>query len=274
MENDPLVLRLAAKAGVWPEQHPANTVTAKLERIYKTVSDSVEACYLFERGLLPDCNGEQLIRFPTQMQWDMGGCCIDFVLLLAAVCRAARLMPIVVVLGGEGGVRHALLGVWTRPAGRLTIVPARMLADELRSERCIAVEATAIPRHRSFTDAAQEGRARALAGPILWGVDVEAGRSAPQPVAPLPEAARTFLTGLPERITDVFATTRRTEAASLLSSFRLAAGDDHHALDRGRTWPLRGNAARIGRHAMNHVRLRHHTVSREHASLLSRVIYS
>ena len=270
LENDPFVLRALRKAEVSPSPsegpRPARQV---LGRIYGALTRSFEVCYLYDRGVLVEYHSEQYVRFPSQMHWDVGGTCIDFVLLLAAILCAAGLRPVIVLLGDEYGDRHALAGLWVEPVDTCPAVLAgEFLRQEVAGGRLLALEATGLTQDSSFEEALEEGRRRALADRILWGVDVTAARSQVPPVDPLPESAQsTFLSGLPARITDAYTATRTLEAASLLPALSLEVVSSRHPADLGQRWTLRGFAVRIGKTPHNQVRLNDFAVSREHAVL-------
>jgi len=208
------------------------------------------------------------------MHYDVGGTCIDLTLLFAAVFRSVGLRPFILILGEEYGSRHALAGAWTAsqaPAGGRLWSPAA--AQRAVGDGCLlVVETTLLPEGKAFEDAAPEGRSRALAGDLLWGVDVTACREDNRQILALPEQpCLTILSGLPDRITHAFSVTRSESAADLVrrSTIRVVASPD--AQDVGRSWDLAGCAVRLGRSLHNQIQVSGHgSVSREHAVLFVR----
>lgn len=272
LENDPFVLRVLRKANLpSPEGDPPTCTAAK--RLYEQVADSFEVCYLYERGSVSDYGDAQLLRFPAQMHYDIGGTCIDLVLLFTALFRGAGLQPVILLLGEEYGYRHALSAVWCgAPACPDVVVSPKTLREEIAGQRLLVLETTWLTQDKSFEEAVSEGQRRALSDKILWGIDVTAarqGESLPR-IGALPEQpCITILSGLPNRITDPFTATRTTKATEVSRTFRLevTAGSDRR--DAGHRWKLDGYAIRIGRTPHNHIVLHDLSVSREHAVLFS-----
>ncbi len=273
LENDPFVTRILRKAEAGPPADGSPRPALQVwRRLYEAVARGFEVCYLYERGVLTEHHSEQLVRFPTQMQCDLGGTCLDLALLFAAAAYAAGCQPVILLLGQEFGARHALAAVWTGPARpRPVVLPAETLRERVARAELLPLECTWLAEDRPFEDAFQEGRRRAQAGPILWGVDIAAARTQVPRIPALPEPAYNVVLGVsPGTVTGAYTTTRSLEASALLSKRSLEVVSSRHPADDGRSWRLRGFAVRIGRAVHNQVRLADLSVSREHAVLFAK----
>ncbi|MEA2603488.1 MAG: hypothetical protein QOF89_4480 [Acidobacteriota bacterium] len=267
LEHDRVIAELVRTAGVEPAPAgPGLPACQVAERLFDALKPCLGPRYLFDRKVFPP--SEQAVRLPFQMAYDLGGTCIDFVLLYAAALLRAGLRPLVLILGEEEGMRHAIAAFQTPTAastGMPVQRPADLLAAWQRGE-WTAVEVTWTAVDKPWSEAVAAAGREIERGPLLWGIDVAAAREAE--IDSLPgRACETTFVGWEARITDQRTQTLTAHAAEILDGVALEVVASRNPADHGHCWDSLPFRVRIGRWPGNDVGLHELTVSQAHALL-------
>jgi hypothetical protein len=269
LENDQIVSDVVQRAKTTPDpsgiQRPVHEIG---ELLYEQIKQSFKPCYLYERNIFPP--HEQAVRLPKQMKYDVGGTCIDFVLVYAATLYKAGCSPVVMILGEEFGPRHALIGIWTVNWQIESVISATTLSDALNAQAIVPIEVTSLIYGNSYQEAVEEGKKRTNTFSLLWGVDVSAARR--EGITSLPgRPCETIIGGWEARITDEHTKTGTSDAKNILKGTSVEVIASGHPLDRGKPWEIKGYRARIGRNPHHdEICLHDPTVSNPHGVLFAK----
>lgn len=263
LENDPIILQVARHAKVNDSDVIVNKNLANkiAENIYYSIKEIFKPVYLYERAFFP--KHEQAIRFPAQMKYDVGGCCIDLVLVYAAALYRSGLNPVVCKLDG-----HALVGLWNNKLyfHNEPIIDAITLEKNIERDNLIIIESNCLYKD-TFEIACAEGRTRAQNWGLLWGNDIRAARSdSIQSLPGMPTQIK--ISGIEARIKDQSTLTRTSKSKEIFKGLKIMVTSSGNSLDFGKSLGIERYRIRIGRDpGCNEIIINNMTVRRVQAVL-------
>lgn len=115
-----------------------------------------------------------------------GATCIDFALLLCATLENAGLSPLLVLLGTQNLICHAMVGAWlSDPGEEVLLTDAERVRQAVAAGNLRFVDVTEFAHNRSFKSACERGASLLRECQFLYALDVRAARRV-HGIEPLP----------------------------------------------------------------------------------------